>query len=243
MPFLALDVGNSSVKGAVWNGGWGALERWTLADLETWTTRLRGVSGLEAIGLASVVPSQTGRLVEAAEHVGVTVSIVSSGCPLPFRMDYETPDTLGADRLAAAVAAHALAGDRAVVALDAGTAITTEVVTAEPAYLGGAILPGPDLLLRSLARGTGQLPQGTWPDIVEPFGSSTIEAIQAGTATLVLEGVTGLVDRTLEVLGHDAFIIATGGWGTWLADRISRIDRVEPLLVLEGVRLLTDPTL
>lgn len=239
MPFLALDVGNSSIKGALWTGVWGDIQRWDPADLHTWTERLRDLGDLEAVGLASVVPGQTASLIEAASRVGAAVSVVSADRPLPFRMGYKTPGTLGADRLAAAVAAHSLADGRAVVALDAGTAITTEAVTAEPAYLGGAILPGPDLLLRSLVRGTGQLPRVPWPDAVAPLGTSTVEAIQAGTATLVLEGVAGLLDRTLEVVGQDALVVATGGWGPWLADRIPRVDRVEPMLVLEGVRLLT----
>ena len=137
------------------------------------------------------------------------------------------------------VAAHALARGGLVIALDAGTTLTTEVVSAEPAYLGGAILPGPDLLRRSLARGTGQLPEVPWPDAVLPVGDSSVGAIQAGLGVLVVDGLTGLLHRTQAALGGGALVIATGGWGGWLAERIPEVDRVEPTLVLDGVRILS----
>ena len=242
MPFLALDLGNSSLKAALWDGGWSEVARFPHddADAETWAARMAPFASADAVGLASVVPARTEPLAQAVrQSLGVEAKRVSAGLALPFRMAYATPQTLGADRLAAAVAAHALADGRAVVALDAGTAITTEAVSAEPAYLGGAILPGPDLLRRALARDTGQLPDVGWTRPPSVIGGSTTEAIQAGLATLVLDGVAGLLDRTVRALGGDALVVATGGWAPWLAERLDGIDRVEPALVLDGIRLLT----
>lgn len=242
MPFLALDAGNSSVKVAVWEGAWSESVRFPLdeATVDVWADRLASVAASATrAGIASVRPSKTPVLVEAAQAVtGSAVCIVTSTMPLPFRLAYRTPATLGTDRLAAAVAAHAHAEGRAVIALDAGSAITTEVVTDEPAYLGGAILPGPDLLRRSLARDTDQLPDVPWPDTLSPVGASTVGAIQAGLGVLVADGVAGLLRRTLDTLPGDALVLATGGWGPWLAERIPEIDRVEPHLVLSGIRLL-----
>ena len=241
-PFLALDAGNSSVKAAVWDGGWGEAVRFPSdgASAEVWAARLGSVAGSpEAGGVASVVPELTPALRDAVAAVtGAPAVVVSVDLPLPFRLAYATPRTLGTDRLAAAVGAHALAGGRAVVVLDAGSAITTEVVTAEPAYLGGAILPGPDLLRRALVRDTRQLPDVAWPDDPRPVGDSTLAAIQAGLGVLVLDGVAGLLRRTVASLGGDALVLATGGWGPWLAQRLPEVDRLEPHLVLDGVRLL-----
>jgi len=246
VPFLALDAGNSSVKAAMWDGAWGLVARFPSdgAPAPEWAARLgamaEAVGGAEAGGVASVVPELTPALAEALRAVtGAAPTVVSVQLPLPFRMAYATPGTLGTDRLAAAVAAHALAGGRAVVALDAGSAITTEVVTAEPAYLGGAILPGPDLLRRSLARDTRQLPEVPWPDILAPIGDSTAAAIAAGLSVLVADGVAGLLRRTVDALGGDALVVATGGWAEWLAAHVDGIDRIEPHLVLEGVRILS----
>ena len=240
--FLALDAGNSSVKAAVWDGAWSETARFPSDDAPAavWAERLAGVARrVGAAGIASVVPDLTPALVGAAEAVtGAAPVVVTVDLPLPFRLAYATPQTLGTDRLAAAVGAHALAGGRAVIALDAGSAITTEVVTAEPAYLGGAILPGPDLLRRSLARDTRQLPDVSWPDRVAPVGDSTVGAIQAGLGALVLDGVAGLLRRTRDALGGDALVVATGGWAPWLAERIEAVDRVEPHLVHDGIRRL-----
>ena len=241
MPFLALDAGNSSVKAAVWDGAWSEAARWPAgaASPSVWTQRLTAFADADRVGIASVVPALTDVLGQAARAVtGAEPVAVSADLALPFRMAYRTPATLGADRLAAAVAAHALADGRAVVALDAGSAITTEAVTAEPAYLGGAILPGPDLLRRALARDTGQLPDVPWPEPVSAVGATTAQAIQAGLSVLVLDGVAGLLRRTVEAVGGDALVVATGGWAPWLAKRLPQIDRVEPLLVLDGIRRL-----
>ena len=244
--FLALDVGNSSVKAGVWAGRWARVERWPSddTDAEAWAGRLRALApDVAGAGLASVVPTLTPVLSTAVEVAwAVSPVVVSASRPLPFRMAYRTPDTLGADRLAAAAAAWRLAGGAApVVALDAGTAVTLDVVSAEPAYLGGAILPGPDLLRRALARDTGQLPDVPWAAPPSPVGASTEEAIQAGLANLVLGGVERLLRETAAALAAPPVVVATGGWATWLAERLDGVDRVEPHLVLDGVRWLTAP--
>ena len=227
----------------MWAGRWVRVERWPAggATAETWAGRLRDFApSAEAVGLASVVPALTPVLAAAAEAAWATrPAVVSAASPLPFRMAYRTPATLGADRLAAAVAAHALMGG-AVVAVDAGTAITLDVVSAEPAYLGGAVLPGPDLLRRALARDTGQLPDVAFAAPPSPIGTTTSESIQSGLTALVAGGVERLLRQTADALGAEPAVIVTGGWGPWLAERLG-LARVEPHLVLDGVRLLTAP--
>ncbi len=242
-PMLALDIGNSSVKAAVWRDGWGPVARFPCddADVARWARRLAEVGPADRAALASVVPRLTPVLVAALTEVASRAPfVVTADAALPFRLAYETPHTLGADRLAAAVAAHTLANGRAVIAVDAGSTVTTEVVSAEPAYLGGAIVPGPDLLLRSLTRDTEQLPDVPWPDTLAPVGASTLAAIQSGVGGLLADGVAGLVERTRQALGGDALVVATGGWAEWLAAHTDVIDRVVPTLVLDGVRQLAD---
>ncbi|WP_412068560.1 type III pantothenate kinase [Rubrivirga sp. IMCC43871] len=240
---LVLDIGNSSVKAAVWGGGWGPVSRFACdtASPDVWRDRLASVGPTDRAALASVVPRLTPVLAHVtAELTGRAPFVVSTEAALPFRLAYETPHTLGTDRLAAAVAAHALADGRAVIAVDAGSTVTTEVVSAEPAYLGGAIVPGPDLLLRSLARDTGQLPDVPWPAALAPVGASTVGAIQSGVGVLLADGVAGLVKRTRQALGGDALVVATGGWADWLATHTGEITRVDPMLVLDGIRLLAE---
>ncbi len=239
MLFLALDAGNSSVKGGLWDGHWLSVERWDSTDLGGWTERFRSLGDLEGIGIASVVPDLTDLLAEAAaaNRPDSDSRLGTASPPLPPRVQ----DARNTRRRPVGGGRRSLLPRRWACRHrprrrdgnhDRGPHV-------EPAYLGGAILPGPDLLRWSLARGTSQLPDVPWPDDVVPIGASTVEAIQSGLGVLVLEGVSGLLDRTLDVLDDGALVIATGGWAPWLAERTPRIDRVEPFLVLEGVRLLT----
>ena len=248
--FLAVDIGNSAVKLARWeNGAWGQVASFKSAvdaPAEVWVPRLAGLAEGEA-GVCSVVPALTPRLVEALREVtGRQPFTVSTDGPLPFRMGYATPHTLGADRVAAAAAAWMQFGaveGRPVVALDAGTAITIEAVDLAPegpVYRGGAILPGPHTLRQSLARGTAQLPEVEWERPASPIGTRTHEAIQAGLTTLVLDGMAGLLTRTAHALAAPPVVVATGGWGGWLAKRLEHVDHVAPHLVLDGIRLLAE---
>ncbi|MEL6616759.1 MAG: type III pantothenate kinase [Bacteroidota bacterium] len=246
--FVAVDIGNTSVKVARHDGeAWGEIASFS-SSLEApeavWGPRLaRLVHPGDASGVCSVVPALTPRLVEAlGETTGADPFVVAHDGPLPFRMGYTTPETLGNDRIAAAAAAWLqFAGGRPVVAFDAGTALTVEAVDVDargPVYRGGAILPGPHTLRRSLARGTAQLPEVEWERPEHVIGRSTAEAIQSGLATLILDGLAGLLARTAAELSAPPVVVATGGWGGWLARRLDAVDHVAPHLVLDGVRLL-----
>lgn len=197
------------------------------------------------VGLVSVVPAVTERLADAARAETLQLPVVvGPALVLPFRMAYETPETLGADRLAAAAGAWALYRaahpSRPLVVVDAGTAVTVEVVSGDDAYLGGAIGAGPDLVRRALARGTAQLPEVSPVLPRRAVGRSTREALQAGLMWPFLDGVRGLIARITAELDAAPFVVATGGWGALLAEYLDAIDHAEPDLVLHGVRALLD---
>lgn len=253
--FLALDVGNTAVKAGVWDGHvWTHVVRFPSAPEapEVWAARLKEAAGddIAGAGLASVVPAVAAELAEGVRQAwGMTPVVVSGtmGVPTaraPFHVAYTTPATLGADRVAAAAAAFLLYGrplGRAVVALDAGTAVTLDAVTAEGAFLGGAILPGPALLAQALARGTAQLPEVGFSPPPDPIGRSTTDALRSGLGYLALDGLAGLLARTTRALapgGPPPLVVATGGWAPTLAPLLA-LDTVAPTLVLDGVRLLS----
>ena len=244
MPFLALDAGNSSTKVARWDGAWSAPVRLPAdASPRDLAAALRALGPVDAAGLAAVVP--TAPLLEAVRlATGLDARVVSAGLALPFRLAYRTPETLGADRLAAAAAAWALADGRPCVALDAGTALTLDAVDVRDGaavYRGGAIAPGADLLRRTLARDTAALPDVPLPDGAPlALGDSTAACLSAGVAGMWLGGVARLLAGVAAELSAAPLVVATGGGAPWLARHLppGALHRVEPTLVLDGVRRL-----
>ena len=246
MTVLALDLGNTALKGALVRADGTVVGAFRLptADLtrEAVAAALAALpEPFDAAGLASVVPARAEAVAEAVAggHPGPLVR-VHAGLRLPYTVGYTTPHTLGADRLAA-VAGAFRPGEAAVV-VSAGTALTVEALTAGGVYLGGAIAPGPGLLARALAAGTGQLPAITPRADAPPIGRSTAEALDAGVSGLFVEGAAGLVRRVRGALGAPAArVVLTGGWAGLLGGVAEAVE-LRPGLVLEGVARLVRAT-
>lgn len=254
--WLTLDIGNSAAKGGLYRGE--TLEHVFHIDFsapsfhgpeasDAWERAFRPeleIAIVERIGIASVVPTVVPAVTDALHRLtGAEAERLRTGLHLPFELAYRTPETLGIDRLAAAVAAWDAHGahetsPRSVVAIDAGTALTLEVITREGVYDGGIIAPGPALLRKALHDGTAQLPAVPleWPDRL--VGQSTQEALQSGIMTGFIESVQGLLRRTRAALDDTPAVVVTGGWRQLLAEHIADIDHVNPHLVLDGIRVL-----
>ena len=253
---LTLDVGNSAVKGGLFDGdelvrvfsvSSESIEGTGKAAAGAWcdalSSPLSGAS-VEQVGLASVVPATADAVTDAlADLTDAPVVRVRPSLALPFELAYETPDTLGTDRLAAAAAGWGQYGrtaspPRSVIVVDAGTAVTCEVVHRDGVYQGGTIAAGPVLARQALQAGTAQLPAVplTLPDA--PVGRSTQTALQSGIMWSLVDGVRGMTDRLAGTLPDDPRIVVTGGWGTLLTDHLDRASHHAPHLVLHGIRLL-----
>lgn len=256
--WLALDIGNSAAKGGLFEGrtlqhvfhvdhqqpelrAEDAEEAWVRA----FHPDLDGIA-IERLGIASVVPSVTASAAAALKRLtGAPIERIRPNMQLPFDLAYRTPDTLGVDRLAAAAAAWMAYGaddasSRSVVAVDAGTAVTLDVISREGVYEGGIIGPGPVLLRRALHNGTAQLPEVplTWPNRV--IGRSTGEGLQSGIMIGFVESVRGLLTQVMVTLDDRPAVVVTGGWRDLLARQIDAIDHVAPHLVLDGIRVLME---
>ncbi len=138
--------------------------------------------------------------------------------PTPLTNLYQTPDTLGPDRLAAAVGAAALFPGRNVLVVDFGTAITIDMVTARGEYLGGNISPGAAMRLRALNRFTESLPLGEICERAELHACSSKSAVESGVVNGIVFEIEGYIARTREKYG-DFEIIFTGGDGNFFAKR------------------------
>ncbi|MEI6638066.1 MAG: type III pantothenate kinase, partial [Planctomycetota bacterium] len=159
---------------------------------------------------------------------------------LPLEVDVDEPSRVGIDRLAAAAAAAvAKAPNRPAIVVDCGTATTVDLVSADGRFLGGAILPGPELLSRALAEGTSRLPavadldRGLPP--VMP-GRSTQAAIAAGIGFGMRGAVARLVAEAVQAVDGDPEIFLTGGSRGIVRDALPGAIEI-PDLVLHGIAL------
>ena len=253
---LVLDIGNTNVTaGLVRRGRLTGSRRATTRpastadELELAIAGLLGLDGatmadVEAIALASVVPSLTAGIEALAARHDRPLVVASAGTvPLPVRVD--RPDEVGADRLVNALAAARLHGTPAVV-VDFGTATTLDCVAVDGAYVGGAIAPGLELGLEALAARTAKLPRVELRAPDRAIGRDTVTAIQAGTIFGYQALASGLLARVRRELADLVGVepaavrtILTGGLSAapW-ASGIEGVDIIDPDLTLEGLAIL-----
>lgn len=159
---------------------------------------------------------------------------VSSDMPLPIKINYGTPGSLGADRIAAAVGAATIYPGQMLLVVDAGTAVTYDAVSPEGEFLGGNIAPGMNMRLEALHRFTARLPRVTVPRELPTnrlFGTDTSSAMILGSVF----GIIGAITYYKSQLTPDPRVVMTGGWAEQLR-RLCRFEiNVEPDLVSIGL--------
>ena len=234
MKYLVCDAGNSRVK-------WGVYEEEALVHREVhpgWNRRriealVEKWPGMAA-GLGCSVRGVPDWLGPMFAERGIRWQVLRHDLPLPIRIGYETPETLGVDRIAAAAGAASLWPGRNVLAIDAGTALTFEIVTADGYYPGGAISPGLRMRFSALSRNTHALPEVDPGAEVPLIGRNTREAILAG----VVNGMVNEIDNSINSLKNkynDLSVILTGGDARYLSERLKNPIFVEENLVLSGL--------
>ena len=160
------------------------------------------------LGGVEIYPKQI--IIESLASLTPHAVEMSVDMPMPVRIAYTTPRTLGLDRVAAAIGAYSLCkANRDILVIDIGTAITYDIVSADGIYRGGNIAPGVDMRLRALNHFTARLPLVTIDDTtdVPQWGTDTVSALRAGA----LEGVVGEILHYRNNAGAGAHIVVTGG--------------------------------
>ena len=141
--------------------------------------------------------------------------------PVPIRNGYDTPETLGQDRLAAAVGAKSLCPDENLLIIDAGSAITYDFVSAEGEYIGGNIAPGLKMRFTMLQRMTKKLPlvEVDESELIPLFGKNTRDAIAAGVIRGVAYEVKGYMRTLSEKVTHFQTYL-TGGNAPYIINNV-----------------------
>ncbi len=207
---LIIDIGNSRIKFSVFNRG----------------------EEMISVPVNELLPHHIDLLLE--EHPSIDKAIVSAvkdypdelktylqqrfklfielneNTPLPIENLYRSKDTLGKDRLAAAAgAAHLYPGSNVLV-IDAGTAITYDLINDQKQYMGGNISPGLEMRYKALHQFTGRLPKVEFNRFPKLFGQTTTEAIQAGVQHGVVYEADSAINAFKEFY-NNLYVIITGG--------------------------------
>jgi type III pantothenate kinase len=217
---LIIDIGNTRVKAAVFDGG----ELVEMGDAAALATRypVRRTIVSSVRGLPEWLPAG--------------VLVLGAATPVPLKNLYKTPATLGSDRLAAAVGAHTIFPDDDVLIVDLGTALTIDLVTRGGEFTGGNISPGLSMRLRMLHECTASLPLVEAPvGDIPLMGASTGEAIAAGVVNGMVHEIEGYVRRL-----PAARIIFTGGDAKYFAERTKSTTFVHDDLILWGLNRILE---
>ena len=156
--------------------------------------------------------------------------------PVPIINRYDTPQTLGQDRLAAAVGAKSIAPNENLLIIDVGSAITYDFVSAEGEYMGGNIAPGLKMRFTILQRMTKKLPQVEVDEneLIPLFGKNTRDAIAAGVVRGVAYEVKGYIRTLKERMPHMKTFL-TGGNAPYVLRNVRMDIHYEKHLVLMGL--------
>ena len=196
------------------------------------------VKKIDSVIISSVVPPLMVPLTRMSQrYFGVEPLIVGPGIKTGIFIRYENPRDVGADRIVNAVAAHAKYGGPLIV-VDFGTATTFCAIAQNGDYLGGAIAPGIGISSEALFQRAAKLPR---IELVKPKNvicRSTVSSMQSGIIYGFVGQVDELVRRMREELGHEAYVVATGGLANLIAQESHSINVVEPFLTLEGLRII-----
>ena len=245
MSVLAIDVGNTHTVLGIYEGERLA-RHWRIETNPARTEDEHAVlvrdllreSALTGAAMSCVVPALTATFRELCrKYLGLELLVVAPGIRTGLKIQYETPHTLGSDRLVNAVAAWERTRGAAIV-VDFGTATKIEYVTADGAYPGGIICPGVRIASQALFAHAARLTSVELHPPPHTVGRTTVHALQAGILLGHAATVDGLVRRIQREQGVQAKVIATGGLSSVIAPECDTIDVVDEFLTLDGLRLL-----
>lgn len=235
---IIIDVGNTRVKYGLFD------QRKMIITGEDLSLLKKIMEELKKKGVEMfLLISGTGKI---PEHLMSDLELLASASfrngpalPLPIENTYETPETLGADRISGAVAAAYKYPGRQSLIIDAGTAITYDYVSREGVYLGGNISPGLSMRYRALHEFTERLPLVENSGEYAYFGKNTVAAIRKGVINGMIFEIHGYRDEFLRNY-PDGKILLTGGDGCFLRNILNGPFDFDNYLTLKGLNIILE---
>lgn len=251
-PLVAVDIGNNRMKLGLFTGLQDDClpkpdqtlhvggDDPTLTSIDTWLQDIN--TSIQGWWIGSVNRPSTTRLVNylRERRPNDPVTLLAAG-DLPLRVELPRPDMVGIDRLLDAVAANRLrTPDRPAVLVDVGSAVTVDLVSADGAFRGGAILPGIAMAARALHTFTDLLPLVEMSGLTTqppPLGTATVEAMRSGLFWGTIGAIRHLVELLSREAGSQAEVFLTGGASPVVAELLGPSAKHVPHLTLAGIAL------
>lgn len=230
---LVIDIGNSQYKicvfnnsSLIWNGCFPNLNTEIFSQIFTKYKIKKAIysdtRGIDRTQIENNLPLKI-QLLELTHQT-----------KLPIKIDYNTPETLGKDRIAGAVAAYQAFTNSPVLIIDIGTAITIDFLSANAEFKGGIISPGPETRFLSLHHFTGKLPHVKPANKTNLFGTSTTQAIQFGVQNGILFEINEYILRYKQQY-QNLKVITTGGYAYLFDKKINYPIFADSFLIPKGL--------
>lgn len=245
--FLAVDIGNTNITLGVFDDEklvqTFRLESDVLCEQKDCEIRLKSLLTdfeISSCAVVSVVKELSEKLKLACDNVfGINSRLFTSYKDFDIKIGIQSPETIGADRLANVCAVKGY--NRPVIVVDIGTAITFDILSKDGVFLGGVIMPGVNLQFKALNQHTSKLPLLEYEPCNCAIGDCTKNAMLSGVIRGTACAIEGLIKQCETELKEPSIIIATGGQCGLVSEYMSRkFDVIDSNLTLEGVRLLNE---
>jgi type III pantothenate kinase len=242
---LAVDAGNTQTVFGLYRDA-ELLEHWRVAtetqrtgdELGALIGRFIELSSVGGVCLSSTVPALVREYEGFAERwAKAPILVVGPGVRTGIPIKHDAPREIGPDRLMNAVAAKERHGAPCIV-VDFGTSTNFDVVSPEGEYVGGVISPGIEISMDALFARAARLVKVDFVEPPAPIGKTTATALQSGLVYGFAGQVDGIVAAIRGELGVEAQVVATGGLAELIAPHSKTIGRLDPLLTLEGLRIV-----
>ena len=233
---IVVDIGNTLVKAAVFkNSELFSLKTFKTGNFQQLEKYLLSLEPGSYCIVSNVIDYPS--YLEKVFTKNLTTLFFDPSTALPVKNQYKTPETLGKDRIAAAVGAWDMFPENNLLIIDAGTTITMDFVSVSGEYLGGAISPGINMRFKALNTFTGKLPLIKTKSIKHLTGTTTEESIISGVINGIIAEIDGIIDR-YKTIYPGIKVIFGGGDSNFLIKRLKNSIFAFPNITIKGLHII-----